>query len=168
MVECNSTNGSRRIRVCPKNNSSLTRSDVPSKKSKKIVQKRKKRESQQIAKKFQGELLERATAAEREFKNIMERAGVSCKFQNIMRHTGSFSIVDFFLPQYNAVIEIDGGYHDTPEQSVKDAERTLGLMKKNRVACVIRFKNEDVFKGDEWVLSQLAKKLIPWAPQVRE
>ena len=57
---------------------------------------------------------------------------------------GRFWIVDFYLPDYHLVIELDGSQHYTEEGLAKDQIRTevltdLGF--KN----IIRFKNEEVF-----------------------
>ncbi|MEM6396396.1 MAG: endonuclease domain-containing protein [Bacteroidota bacterium] len=52
-------------------------------------------------------------------------------------------IVDFYWPQKDLVIEIDGKYHDTDKQTMADEERDRILMESfgKRVA---RFSNEQV------------------------
>lgn len=129
--------------------------------------KERKKEIKKVSCKFKAELCERATEAEKHFKSILDHAGIRFKFQNVMKRSNTFSIVDFYLTQYSAVVEIDGGYHDTPEQAEKDRKRTRDLLNKNGVSVVIRFRNDEVFLGDKYVLRKLAKSLVPWAPQVR-
>lgn len=50
--------------------------------------------------------------------------------------------LDFKVGIRKLAVEIDGGYHFTPEQQQKDAERTKTLEKLGWT--VLRFKNEDV------------------------
>ena len=51
-------------------------------------------------------------------------------------------IADFICLSERLVIEVDGGYHETPEQQYEDQLRTEFLQK--RAFKVIRFKNEEV------------------------
>lgn len=53
--------------------------------------------------------------------------------------------LDFKVGIRKLAVEIDGGYHFTPEQQQKDAERTKTLEKLGWT--VLRFKNEDVAKN---------------------
>lgn len=55
-----------------------------------------------------------------------------------------FYIVDFFILSLNTVIEVDGGYHDTPEQRKKDKIKTRELRKEGYN--VIRIRNEQVYQ----------------------
>lgn len=126
--------------------------------------KKRKKASKEIAKQYKKELQDRATPAEVCFQNILLNAGINHKFQQVMKNSSCFYIVDFYLPQYAAVVEIDGGYHNTGEQEQKDKHRTNVLIEKNGVAVVVRFKNEEVFCGSEYVLQKLAQALVPWAP----
>lgn len=51
-------------------------------------------------------------------------------------------VVDFYLPRVNTAIEIDGGYHDLPEQKQYDAIKDKFL---NSIGIdVVRIKNEQV------------------------
>jgi very-short-patch-repair endonuclease len=75
----------------------------------------------------------------------------------------TFSIVDFFLPDYATVVEIDGGYHNTTEQSAKDKARTRELLKRHvNIVRVVRFKNEELSLGTDYVLRKMARAIIPW------
>jgi len=51
-------------------------------------------------------------------------------------------IADFYCPAAKLVIEVDGGYHNTPAQVAYDAERTEYL--NARGLFVLRFRNEEV------------------------
>ena len=55
----------------------------------------------------------------------------------------SFYVVDFYLPEYNVVCEIDGDSHYN-DFSRDDDKRTLILKNQNKVHEVFRFWNEDV------------------------
>ena len=56
---------------------------------------------------------------------------------------GKIFFADIYIERWHIVIEVDGGYHNTPEQQKKDAERTE-KMKKLGIR-VYRISNEDVF-----------------------
>ena len=45
-------------------------------------------------------------------------------------------LVDFFVPSYRLVIEVDGGYHDTLEQRAADARREAELVRLHGVRIV--------------------------------
>lgn len=62
-------------------------------------------------------------------------------------------IVDFFCNELNLTIEIDGGYHFSPEQRDADDFRTASLMKMGYTE--LRFKNEEVLYDLDNVLSQV-------------
>ena len=52
-------------------------------------------------------------------------------------------IVDFICLPRKLIIEVDGGYHDTPEQQAYDAQRTAYFERAG--FRVIRFRNEQIF-----------------------
>ncbi len=66
-------------------------------------------------------------------------------------------IVDFVCLNKGLVIEVDGGYHFTPEQEELDDERTIRLNQKGYE--VIRFTNEQVLNDTEQVLQEISEKL---------
>jgi len=51
-------------------------------------------------------------------------------------------IADFACLPKRVIIEIDGGYHQLPNQQLSDAERTVWLEKMGFI--IIRFTNEEV------------------------
>jgi very-short-patch-repair endonuclease len=70
-------------------------------------------------------------------------------------------IVDFYCPKAHLVIEVDGDYHESAEQSAKDAIRDDRLQKLGLT--VVRVSNEQVLKQWQAVMTQI-KGFIPSAP----
>ena len=66
-------------------------------------------------------------------------------------------IVDFLLPYYNLVIEVDGGYHAERKQAEDDKVRSEALNSMDLY--VIRFTNEQVLYETDDVLNRI-KELI--------
>ncbi|MGZ8143754.1 MAG: endonuclease domain-containing protein [Methylosarcina sp.] len=66
-------------------------------------------------------------------------------------------IVDFYAPQANLVIELDGGQHFEPEQQHYDEQRTLYLQKQG--LSVLRFTNLDVLKNIEGVMEVIFREM---------
>ena len=79
--------------------------------------------------------------------------GVTFKRQHII---GDF-IVDFICLPYKLIIEIDGGYHQIPQQQVNDEQRTEWLNEQGYK--VIRFSNDEVISGIDKVLERINKAL---------
>ncbi len=69
---------------------------------------------------------------------------------------GNF-IADFVCLSANLIIEIDGLIHQTPENKISDAERTLELNKFGFE--VLRFTNEQVINETEFVLNTILHRL---------
>lgn len=92
-------------------------------------------------------LCNNATESEILFKKKLSLLGIKFIFQKAFIAGNGYYIVDFYLPKpYKICIEIDGGYHNTPEQKRKDYGKNMYL--KNRGFSVIRIKNEDVKNVD--------------------
>ena len=62
-------------------------------------------------------------------------------------------IADFYAPELCLIIEVDGGYHNRPEQMFLDAERTQRLEAKGYN--ILRFTNEAVLFDTEKVVQQI-------------
>lgn len=73
------------------------------------------------------------------------------------QHPVHLFIVDFYCHQYGLVIEIDGEYHNTEEQKLKDEERTKLLEFQNLK--VLRFTNEEVMKTIENVIEKIKTEM---------
>jgi len=90
-------------------------------------------------------LKQRATPSETIFRKRLDDAGIHYQFQKGFISGKFYCFVDFYLPSPKKIcIEIDGGYHNTPEQQKKDFAKDQYL--KGRKFKVIRIKNEDVSK----------------------
>ena len=75
------------------------------------------------------------------------------------QHPVNEFIVDFFCPDAQLVIEIDGEVHDDPSQNERDLERTRML---NRFGLKeLRFRNEEVITDIDSVLKKIANALPP-------
>jgi cyclase len=74
------------------------------------------------------------------------------------QHPVLYFIADFYCHKAKLIIEIDGAYHQIPEQYLYDKNRDkeleeLGLQ-------VIRFTNSDVFNNIENVLETIEKEIL--------
>jgi very-short-patch-repair endonuclease len=84
---------------------------------------------------------QRITQAEEAFCRYLASLGLSYRFQQ-----GFFQpyhrIVDFYLPDQNVVIEIDGPYHDPEHDHRRDAwfQNVRGIR-------ILRLTNEEVLSG---------------------
>jgi very-short-patch-repair endonuclease len=92
------------------------------------------------------------TSAERKLWKLL-RGGRIMKMKFRRQHPVSKFIADFYCHQAKLIIEIDGGYHDEPDQAEKDQGRqqaleALGLM-------VIRFRNEEIELDAEGVVEKI-------------
>lgn len=62
-------------------------------------------------------------------------------------------VADFYCHQLKLVIEIDGGYHQTPEQQKLDKDRTENI--EFQGLHVIRFNNDEVLNDIHSVLNRI-------------
>ena len=82
------------------------------------------------------------------------KLGVHFRRQHVI---GTY-IADFVSLKNRLIIEVDGEYHQLPEQQLLDAERTKYFEQKG--SRVIRFTNAQVLNDLEMVMSRLIKALI--------
>lgn len=89
-------------------------------------------------------LLQNTTNAEQELYNYLpKRIKEYAICQYPIKVDGRIFFADIYVKEWNYIIEIDGGYHKTQEQSVKDDERTKLI---NRLGIsVYRIPNEEVY-----------------------
>ncbi|MBM3920941.1 MAG: endonuclease domain-containing protein [Sphingomonadales bacterium] len=66
-------------------------------------------------------------------------------------------IVDFYCPELNLIIEIDGKYHDSENQSEKDAERDEALKEWNLT--VIRIAASEILNDVSEVMGILESQI---------
>ena len=105
-----------------------------------------------------GKLKERAeemrknpTEAESVLWNALRDNGLGVKFRQ--QHIIEDFIVDFYCNEYKVTVEIDGKYHDRPEQKKSDEERTARLNELGYTE--LRFTNEEVFHDLDNVLKKI-------------
>ena len=95
-----------------------------------------------------------ATHYELLFKVLLDALNIKYEFQKLLWGN---KIVDFYLPEYRIIIEIDGEYHNTTHQKKKDLYRDtnfyLGSIK------VIRFKNKEVL-DTKFITDKLCKVVL--------
>lgn len=84
------------------------------------------------------------TEAEKEFSEILKDECINFEQQYPVMFKGENNqyILDFFLPDYNVCVEIDGGYHKRKEQREKDKKRDILLTRCG--IKVFRFTNKDI------------------------
>lgn len=66
-------------------------------------------------------------------------------------------IVDFLIPYYNIVLEVDGGYHAERSQQESDELRSCWL--NSQGFYVMRFKNEEILTDPDGSIERI-KELI--------
>jgi very-short-patch-repair endonuclease len=97
-------------------------------------------------------LRESATEAE-EFLWLALRENQLDGYKFRRQHPLSIYIADFYCHKLKLVIEIDGGYHQTKEQMLLDAERTATI--ESQGLKVMRFTNEEVLLNLPEVLNKI-------------
>lgn len=73
------------------------------------------------------------------------------------QHPVLYFIADFYCHQAKLIIEVDGGYHELPEQFLYDESRDAEL--KELGLKVLRFKNEEIFNDIEAVLKSISQEI---------
>ena len=81
-----------------------------------------------MAKQFVMDLKKRPTSSECRVKGLLSHLDIHYVFQMPIKNDTSFYIVDFYFPSYGLCLEVDGGYHNDPEQKAKDKARDLYLV----------------------------------------
>ena len=101
---------------------------------------------------FRKNLRNNSTPAEKELWNYLKNKQLSGrKFRR--QHSIDNFILDFYCPGEKLAVEVDGGYHNTVKQKVKDRERD-SILKAYGIK-VLRFKNELVFHNRDRVLKAI-------------
>ena len=116
----------------------------------KAYRKKKSKENMvSIAERYRSDSLNNPTIYEVFCNNVLK--GLRCKVvqQKIFYYTvgkstkpNRFFIVDFYIPKYKTVLEVDGKPHYTKEGIKNDTERTE-MLKMLGVEKVVRIKNSD-------------------------
>lgn len=95
-----------------------------------------------IATTYRNKLVKNSTIQEALFRSFLNDFRIKYEFQKIQLYGNKFYIVDFYLSDYNCVVEIDGNHHYTSEYLLSDEIRTQHL-KELRIDQVYRIKNKD-------------------------
>lgn len=95
-----------------------------------------------LAKERQQYLIENITRAEVYFKLLLTKLNIKYTFQYIkFVSTYQFYILDFYLPEYQICLELDGSHHyEDPKQFIHDQDRDLILAQFN--IKTLRFPNK--------------------------
>ena len=83
----------------------------------------------------------KATQSEWNFSNMLDNNGIDYYSNYPIYANGHWYFADFYIPDYHCIIEIDGGYHFTREQRIKDIERQMDLEENGYL--VYRLSNND-------------------------
>lgn len=95
------------------------------------------------------------TMAEKIMWELIRNNKFGFKFRR--QHIIGNYIVDFVNLELNLVIEIDGEYHSTFNQKLKDNQRTESLTKQGFT--IIRFKNHEVLTDIDSVIDKLTSEI---------
>ncbi len=95
------------------------------------------------------------TDSEKKLWELLRNSNLGVKFRR--QHPIDAYIVDFVSLQERLIVEVDGGYHDNPDQIEYDKERTRVL---NEIGFeVIRFTNEEVLNDPYKVKDKINAKI---------
>ena len=95
------------------------------------------------------------TEAERILWQVVRENRFGVKFRR--QHIIGDYIADFASITAGLIIEIDGGYHNEPEQRAFDAVRTQYLNECGFK--VLRFTNEQIIKNIDYVIERIEREL---------
>lgn len=94
---------------------------------------------------YRRRLVKKATKAEKRFRELIKKLKYKYSFQKVINKPKfGFYIVDFYIPKFNTIVEIDGGYHFNKRQVKKDKYREEIL--RSLGYRIIRFTNKETMK----------------------
>lgn len=96
-----------------------------------------------------------STPAENVLWNRLKAKQLGYRFRR--QHPIETYIPDFVCLRKKLIVEVDGGYHLGKEQKERDEIRDSVLKKIGYT--ILRFTNEEVMEGVDWVVNQISKKL---------
>lgn len=113
-----------------------------------------------LARYYRFDLLKNETYYEKTAKIALKELNVSFEEQRIFYFGSSFYIVDFYLPKYKIVLEIDGEYHEDIDIKMKDSWRTKNLLSLG-IYKVVRVLNRNcTIENIKTVVKQEIKRYI--------
>jgi len=92
---------------------------------------------------------------ERKFRHLLIEYGIKHVWQQPFLCDKRHVCVDFYFPEHNIVIEIDGIEHD----AVRDAERTRYIKGTHNVKEVLRITNRQLITNREDIIELVLSKL---------
>jgi dTDP-4-amino-4,6-dideoxygalactose transaminase/very-short-patch-repair endonuclease len=104
------------------------------------------------------------TEAENALWNALRGSKLGVKFRQ--QHVIEDYIVDFYCAELKLTIELDGGYHNIPDQQKADAERTARLKSLGYIE--IRFTNEEVIGNYEHTIKVIENFVKALSPKAQE
>ncbi len=125
---------------------------IESEKKEKIALKKLLR-NEKISKKLQLNQRKLKNPNELKFRDYLKANNINYIWQQPFFDIDRYVCVDFYLSDYNMVVEIDGLIHE--DQKQKDFERTMYLKKKHNVIKVIRFTNKNVLFNPDLINNKL-------------
>ena len=99
------------------------------------------------------------TKAEQVFKECLDRHQVNYVFQKMKFKKGIKRIFDFWIRFHKIIVEIDGGYHNSDDQKIKDKWRQERLIKHGKIRNMLRFTNEDVLQRPDYFISKVIEHI---------
>ena len=71
-------------------------------------------------------------------------------------------VADFYIAPCNVVVEVDGGYHQEPEQKGKDRRRDTYM--RNKGIRIMRFRNDQVNRSAKACAQYILNQCLPLPP----
>lgn len=107
---------------------------------------------QENAKELRGIMTESEQAL---WNKLKKRSIKGFKFRR--QHPIENFIADFYCHQAKLVIELDGNYHNSPDQKEYDSDRSIEIEKYG--LRVLRFRNDDVLHNIDFVIKKIEENL---------
>ena len=104
-------------------------------------------------KRFRRQLRNNAAPAERKLWSMLRKRQVKGRRFRRQYSIGPY-IVDFYCPEEQLVVEVDGAVHDDPVRRVYDNERA-GYLQEEGLR-IVRVSNDDVFNQPDVVVDAIA------------
>jgi very-short-patch-repair endonuclease len=101
-----------------------------------------------IATEYRKRLQDYKTMSERHIDILLKDLGVVYEEQKIILSLGKFWIADFYLPEANLIIELDGNQHYTHAGLIKDEDRDNQL-KELGFTKTLRLPNKSAMELDQ-------------------
>ncbi len=103
----------------------------------------------EVSKKYEKENKENATESEKKLRAKLQFNKIKYEFQKTFMGDNDWWIADFYLPEYNMIIELDGGYHTLENQKVKDRKKNKYFKKLGYIVCRLKNEKADKISADE-------------------